>query len=949
MEKTPDGNLKAKDEVLAWLEASFPKYAMLTFGDRDGKGVNCTYVTTRILSNYLDIETFNDCLSPMDISHRFYELNEIRRMAAATSKPFDFRSFVPHGLRPHEVNISESVEHAYKCILATERALNEEGLRRPLSEMIAHYINNKDKMDEILTAIIDNYIRDGLSGQPTFWELNELAGEVLREIIIMPLTPFVFKDNLRDNLYNSNMFQEMIETLTAVLLDWWPEAAGGEDLKALALAHSAEWGALMASAIESSPHAESFSNFDWLANCIESSPGSGYSYDDFQREYAAQLASGAGSAQNDTLLGSRGDDILAAGDGDDLLIAAGGNDTLVGGAGYDVYVLGDVFGEGLEPGMAAIIDGDGQGEVVYAKYVGAGVPQGGIKLRLRGGRRVAGGNDNSQKFQDLHFEFISYVYDPGSGALAIYDGETQIAQINSFSPNNKDLGITLIDFSDARPDGYASLSFGANGYADNVIMTASRAGENHALDGGDGRDVIYGGHADERFWGGAETDFLSGNYGADALYGQAGRDILLGGPRHAATPEQGRADTDLLVGGSGSDIIFGGDGDDVIFAGDEGEEAFQAEETASAEGSGEWLMGGGGNDKIYGGQSQDFISGGAGSDLIYGGGGDDVILGDGDYVPRYQMTMTPAGTVIPGYINAWGVWVPEIIVPLGRMHTFNPNTGAFQTLSAASSQIVHPRSFEWRLEIFENLDFSGAADYKFFDYQGENPGGRLAEGGGADIIYGGAGNDWIAGQTGADYIDGGAGDDIIHGRDVDDLGPPPENSSDPSDDNDTLIGGGGADKIYGGSGHDVIYGDILSRDIWGRDILEGDGEADEMFGGAGDDTLYAGTGGDRLYGEWGADTLVAGASSGGLFDGGSGDDTLVVGFGSGNSFLGDTYSFSVDYLKAGSGWDTIADSDGQWRLMVDGKLINGLTTGLRVVAAGKWRSVILFWKKMALI
>lgn len=117
---------------------------------------------------------------------------------------------------------------------------------------------------------------------------------------------------------------------------------------------------------------------------------------------------------------------------------------------------------------------------------------------------------------------------------------------------------------------------------------------------------------------------------------------------------------------------------------------------------------------------------------------------------------------------------------------------------------------------------------------------------------------------------------------------------------DTLMGGTRSDRLYGGDGGDIVNGQDSN---------------DHLEGNAGDDSLTGGSGWDELLGGAGDDTL----------NGGTGSDELKGGGGT------DTYQFST-----GDGADTVIDSDGQGKIVIDGIT---LATGKASAADNKtWKS-----------
>jgi Ca2+-binding RTX toxin-like protein len=90
---------------------------------------------------------------------------------------------------------------------------------------------------------------------------------------------------------------------------------------------------------------------------------------------------------------------------------------------------------------------------------------------------------------------------------------------------------------------------------------------------------------------------LIGTSGADLILGRAGNDIITGFDGN-----------DLLCGATGNDIITGLDGDDTL-DGDVGNDIL----TGGA--GNDWMSGGIGNDILTGNSGSDFFSGGAGKDI----------------------------------------------------------------------------------------------------------------------------------------------------------------------------------------------------------------------------------------------------------------------------------------------------------------------------------------------
>ncbi|MFI9046843.1 calcium-binding protein [Streptomyces sp. NPDC053427] len=121
-------------------------------------------------------------------------------------------------------------------------------------------------------------------------------------------------------------------------------------------------------------------------------------------------------------------------------------------------------------------------------------------------------------------------------------------------------------------------------------VTVVRGGEGtdtiHAADGtiaqgGDGNDTLYSTGDDSAVDGGAGNDVIHGGEARQSLSGGDGNDTLYGGPGK-----------DFLYGGRGHDVLYGNGGEDTIY-------------------------GNSGNDKLYGGPGADTLSGGPGTDVVH--------------------------------------------------------------------------------------------------------------------------------------------------------------------------------------------------------------------------------------------------------------------------------------------------------------------------------------------
>jgi Ca2+-binding RTX toxin-like protein len=208
--------------------------------------------------------------------------------------------------------------------------------------------------------------------------------------------------------------------------------------------------------------------------------------------------------------------------------------------------------------------------------------------------------------------------------------------------------------------GYATFLSAGNDFFDgrNGIQVGT-------VDGGGGRDVIYGGisfddlrggFGDDHIHGGAGADYLDGGADFDLVHydfataavtvnlaspaantGEAAGDVLLNfegivGSNFAdmligngdANTIDGRSGGDAIAGGAGVDILFGADGADVLFGEADG-------------------------DLIIGGAGGDIIRGGLGGDLIVFNVGD-----NGDLILNFNEGGVRDGFDLRGYFDATG-------------------------------------------------------------------------------------------------------------------------------------------------------------------------------------------------------------------------------------------------------------------------------------------------------
>jgi Ca2+-binding RTX toxin-like protein len=195
---------------------------------------------------------------------------------------------------------------------------------------------------------------------------------------------------------------------------------------------------------------------------------------------------------------------------------------------------------------------------------------------------------------ELTFDFADgdYAYDAPTPAVAGQERFTYMIADANGDTASADLVVRLADLDVEEP----SRIFGT-------------AGNDAALAGSAGLDVIGAGDGNDAVDARGGDDQISGGAGADTLQGGAGADIVVGGNQGEVTNDPGT----VRPGGADlGDVIEGGESDDLIF----------------------------------GNEGNDTIAGGAGADTIAGGGGNDTFhydspLDGGDVIRNFDAN--PAG------------------------------------------------------------------------------------------------------------------------------------------------------------------------------------------------------------------------------------------------------------------------------------------------------------------
>ena len=173
--------------------------------------------------------------------------------------------------------------------------------------------------------------------------------------------------------------------------------------------------------------------------------------------------------------------------------------------------------------------------------------------------------------------------------------DTEIIQDNAFSLTNSG---TKKD--DMLRGGLAADTIDGGDGKDSIFGYSA----NDLLMGNKDKDLIFGGEGNDTISGGDDDDELFGEDGDDKLMGDEGKDNLVGG-----------AGNDELTGDDDRDILVGGDGDDTLIGGED-------------------------KDELRGGNNNDILDGGEGKDTLFGGAGSDRFVlkldSDKDYIEDYE-------------------------------------------------------------------------------------------------------------------------------------------------------------------------------------------------------------------------------------------------------------------------------------------------------------------------
>lgn len=415
-----------------------------------------------------------------------------------------------------------------------------------------------------------------------------------------------------------------------------------------------------------------------------------------------------------------------------------------------------------------------------------------------------------------------------------------------------------------------------------------------SINGGGGKDIIYGRNTAESIDGGSSSDWINGGGGNDTLSGGSGTEVdwvsFQKNPRYATDfyadgvmlkLDQGSLNFDLLTGSYVGKIlnfenVFGSVGHDLI----EGDA--KANEIRSGSGN-DLVVGKAGNDVLYGNEGNDTIAGGdwtggaplsaeqirgrqVGNDnnVMQGGAGDDLVIsaigndwidgGDGFDVVDYSYL--PSGFLVRSALDG-NKWTKVTVY----------------TVDAYGNETVYEQDWVRNVEgIRSGGEFSNdplTGDPNRQNNLDAGPGEDTVTGGlyddtldggqDDDVINGGEGNDEILGAGGGnDSIDGGAGeDDRLSFREI--PGKPYDPCGELGIDDKSLV----IDLIYG----DFSYKQSPDTALWyglvtGIEHVTGAHCSDQIAGDSKNNILDGGVdGNDILYGAGGNDIIRGGKGS----------------------------------------------------------------------------------------
>jgi Ca2+-binding RTX toxin-like protein len=431
--------------------------------------------------------------------------------------------------------------------------------------------------------------------------------------------------------------------------------------------------------------------------------------------------------------------IIRTKDGSDTIYSYGGNDTIQAGGGHDSINGGKandkLYGEAGDDELM----GDAGDDLL----------DGGT-----GADRLKGGIGNDRYVVDNAGDLV--LGEVSGGGFDVI--ETAVLNTMALKDTWNGTGSDLRFIEGVSYTGYAAATLTGNGL-DNQLTALWAAGAD--IEGGDGKDVI---------WGSGKADVLDGGDDADTIYGRDGDDHIDGG-----------FGVDAMHGGLGNDTyVVNASTDKVVELGGQGYDTVRSWVNYVLSGNverGELLADSGGtlvgNDlgnALYGSKTGvNTVSGGGGdSDTLIGGTGDDAMHGLTGNDTYHVDSMLDV-------VVEWSNSGQDTIVTSVSYGLNDKMSGNVENLTAEQLS----KSF---ILIGNSLDNT---------IRGAGKDDTLGGEGGKDVLFGYSGADVLSGGKGVDALYGGLGNDKLYG----------------GQDNDTMYGGDGADTFYfmSGDGKDVVW------------------------------------------------------------------------------------------------------------------------------------------------
>jgi len=319
--------------------------------------------------------------------------------------------------------------------------------------------------------------------------------------------------------------------------------------------------------------------------------------------------------------------------GDDYIVAGAGTDVVFGGQGDD-YI--DAGSPDSGDGSRDLVLGD-NGMAIFDSIDGA-IPGGAdVPAWVRGDAN----DDGRVDLEDAIILRANY-NQPGGPQQGDFTGDGLV--------NAADFAVWRMYASGAACEQGGAMGVGI-GVLSMVASTDPLDGGDDYITTGGGKDVAFGGTADDEMRGGDQHDILLGDHGLLDYSLPANQNF-----RSIFTTDDDRGGDDTIYGDGGDDFILGQQGDDRLFGGD-GEDDMT-----------------GGHNVLYGSDGDDTMEGGAGAD---------VMLGDNGRITR---------TLLPGEDCVWIRYpdpFPDVIRHVQRYDDVDLIGGDDLMFGGSGDDIIH--------------------------------------------------------------------------------------------------------------------------------------------------------------------------------------------------------------------------------------------------------------------